>query len=290
MSSVPGTRTSAPSTEQIRAAWDAIAGGYDRFTTPFNLEVAGRLLDRVEIRPGLRILDVACGSGALAITAARRGAHVVAVDLAPAMIERLEARADRERPLDLQGRVMDGQALDLDDDTFDVTVSMNGVSLFPDVTAGLREIERVTRPGGRVLLAAFGALEQAELFTFFTGALRVAVPDIPPWMPDRSSPPLQLTDRASFRSRLEEAGLTDVQVDPFTWAMRFDSVERFWDVVTHSNPVGARLASGLTTRQVGDVKQVLDGMFRERSGGTPGVVLHTAVNVGSALVGRGTRT
>src|SRR5918996_6294112 len=96
-----------PTTEQIRSAWDALSPRFDRFTTTeWTLPFGEQVLGQVDLRPGVRFLDVACGSGALAIPAARRGAHVVAVDIAPTMIDRLRARASSEGLSTIEGRVM----------------------------------------------------------------------------------------------------------------------------------------------------------------------------------------
>ena len=82
--------------EQTRAAWDAIAAGYDRTNTPSQMWLGSEGLRRAGLRPGMRFLDVAAGSGALSIPAARLGAQVLATDLSPAMLERLERRAREE--------------------------------------------------------------------------------------------------------------------------------------------------------------------------------------------------
>jgi 2-polyprenyl-3-methyl-5-hydroxy-6-metoxy-1,4-benzoquinol methylase len=82
--------------DQTRATWDEIASGYDEFVTPTHLELSEEALHRAGLRPDLRVLDVAAGSGALSIPAARRGAQVLAVDISPAMVQRLEARASGE--------------------------------------------------------------------------------------------------------------------------------------------------------------------------------------------------
>jgi ubiquinone/menaquinone biosynthesis C-methylase UbiE len=268
--------TQTPTQDQIRGAWDAVAAGFDEFVTPQTLRLGEEIVGRLGLEPGMRFLDVATGSGALALPAARLGAQVVAVDIAPTMIERLRTRADVEGLPNLDGQVMNGQALELDDGTFDVSASLNGVSLFPDLAGGLAELVRVTKPGGRVLIAAFGPLPKAEFIALFFGALRAVVPDSTPPPPL----PFQVADPDVLRHRLTEAGLTGVTVEQVTWETRFESSTHFWNLVLSSNPIAVRMTADLTPEQTADVRQVLDGMLRERSGGTPGAVLHAEVNIG----------
>ena len=79
--------------EQVRDAGQNRATGYDQFATQLARSLAEEVLGRAGLRPGERLLDVAAGTGALGLPAARFGAQVLATDIAPAMIERLEARA-----------------------------------------------------------------------------------------------------------------------------------------------------------------------------------------------------
>ena len=223
----------------------------------------------------------AAGSGALSIPAARRGAEVVATDIAPTMIERLSARARAEGLANIEGRVMDGQRLILAGDTFDVSASQHGVTMFADLGADLAEMVRVTKPGGTVLVVAFGAPQKAEFLGLFVGAIKAVGPGFtgPPMAP----PPLpfQLADPGVFRSKLTAAGLADAAVETITWDMPVGSAARLWNEVTSSNPIGAQLVATLTEAQRGDVLRVLDGILRERSGGQPGAVLQAEVNVGA---------
>lgn len=274
------TSTHAPTTEQIRDAWDAIATGFDDFVSPLTITLGEDIVGRLDIRSGTRFLDVAAGSGALAIPAARRGATTVAVDIAPTMIERLNARAGAEGLSNLEGQVMDGQALELPDNTFDVAVSLNGVSLFPDLDGGLAELVRVTTPGGRVVIAAFGAMQRAEFITFFMSAMQTAVPGFTPLPLDPPPLPFQVSDPEKLRRKLVQAGLTAVRVETTTWDMRFQSAAHYWDTITSSNPIAVQLTADLTSAQRDDLVRVLDGMLRERSGGDPGAVLHNEVNIG----------
>lgn len=272
--------TAQPAT-RVRDAWESVADGFDRYTTPETIAFGQQVLSRVELGPGVRVLDVAAGSGGLSIPAARTGADVVGLDISPTMIERLIARAREEGLTTLEGHVGDGQALDLVDDTFDVAVSMNGVSLFPDLTGGLRELVRVTRPGGHVLVVTFGPLQEAEFIAFFLGAVRATVPDAVP-APGDPLPPFRLSDPATFQGVLQAAGLRDVVVEPETWEMRVTSVDHHLDVVLSSNPIARQLIAGLSDEDLREVREVLDRMLRERSGG-PGAVLSNAM-----LIGRGT--
>jgi ubiquinone/menaquinone biosynthesis C-methylase UbiE len=118
------------------------------------------------LQAGDTFLDVAAGTGGLSLPAARLGAKVLATDWSPRMIEQFSARATAEG-LDAEGRVMDCQALDVPDDSYDVTGSQFGVMLVPDQAQALREMVRVTKPGGhgpralgrRRLRRAHGAAE-----------------------------------------------------------------------------------------------------------------------------------
>jgi ubiquinone/menaquinone biosynthesis C-methylase UbiE len=278
------TTQQIPSIEQIRGAWNGIAGGFDEFVTPETMVLGKEVVRRLGLRPGTRLLDVAAGSGALSIPAARIGADVVATDLAPAMIERLNARASAEGLSTLRGRTMDGHGLDLDDDAFDVAASVNGVSLFPDMARGLAELVRVTRPGGRVVIVAFGPIQKVEFIVFCISAVQAAVPGVTLLRTDPPPLPFQAADPGVLRERLAAAGLRDVRIDTITWETAFDSVEHLWHVFTASNPIGAQMAAGLGDEQRTEVVQVLEGMLRERSAGAPGAVLHAEVNIGIGTV------
>ncbi len=275
--------TTAPTTEQVRDAWDSIADWFDQHATPHTLALGEQVLSRLDLHPGVRVLDVAAGSGGLSIPAARAGADVVAVDISPTMIDRLDARARSEGLDTLATRVGDGTALDLGDATFDVAVSMNGVSLFPDIVAGLREMRRVTRSGGQVLIVTFGPLPQAEFVTFCLGALQATLGEAMPVPPD-PMPPFRLADPTTLRATLVQAGLHAPRVDTVDWELPFRSADHLVDMTLSSNPIAGQLTAGLTGDQFAQVRQVVDGMLRERSGGAPGALLHAEMRVGQATV------
>ena len=112
-------------------AWDAIAALYSEHVAPGESDLAIAGLQLAGLQAGDTFLDVAAGTGGLSLPAARCGATVLATDWAPMMIEQFNARASAEG-LDAVGRVMDCHALDIADDTYDLTGSQFGVMLVPD--------------------------------------------------------------------------------------------------------------------------------------------------------------
>ena len=266
--------------EQTRSAWDKIAAGYDEFVTPTHMPLANEALRRAGLRPGMRFLDVAAGSGALSIPAARLGAHVLATDVSPTMVERLTARVRQEGLSNVECRVMDGHALELEDDAFDLSGSQFGVMLFPDLPRGLRELARVTKPGGRVLIVAFGPPTQIEFLGFFVRAMQAAVPDFTGLPADPPPLPFQVADPAKLRQELASAGLKEVRVETVTEQLEFRSGKQMWDWVVNSNPIGAMLVADLTVEQSAVVQHALDGLLRERSEGSGPAVLTSPVHIG----------
>lgn len=275
--------TQERATTQIRDAWDAVADGFDRHVTPHTLEIGERIVSHLDLAPGVRLLDVGAGSGAVSIPAARTGAEVLAIDIAPTMVERLTARAQADGLPTLRAELGDGTALDLDDDSFDVAVSLNAVSLFPDLNGGLSEMVRVTKEGGEVVVATFGPLPEVEFVGFFLGALRSVVPEqLPP--PDQPMLPFRLADPATFQRTLASIGLHEATVDILSWETTFESVDHFLDVIMPSNPLAGQLTAGLDDDRWDQIRQVLDGMLRERSGGQASAVLRSQVNIGRGTV------
>ncbi len=271
----------ADNSDEIRDPWDQIAAGYDAFVTPTHMWLANEGLRRSGLRPGARFLDVAAGSGALSIPAARLGAQVLSTDMSPIMLERLEVRA-RQEGLNLETRVMDGHALELEDGTFDMAGSQFGVMLFPDMPRGISELARVIKPGGRVLMNVYGAPQKIEFFGFFVHAIQAAVPSFTGPPMDPPPLPFQLQDPEKLRLELGKAGLKDIRVETITERLEFQSGQHLWDWLTNSNPiVGMVLAElSLTNEQGAVVRQALDDMVSKRSGGSGPAVLTNPINIG----------
>jgi ubiquinone/menaquinone biosynthesis C-methylase UbiE len=165
----------------IRQAW--ARGDYHRFAKATVWEVGPVLVEACAIGPGQRVLDVAAGSGNVAIRAAEAGASVVAADLTPESFEagRREARA---RGVELEWVEADAEELPFEDGGFDAVTSCFGVMFVPDHARVAAELTRVCRPGGTIGLASF--TPESLLPAFFD----VFAPSMPPPPPDTLPPVL----------------------------------------------------------------------------------------------------
>ena len=112
------------------------------------------VVDRLAPEPGERWLDIACGTGAVALRAAQRGADVTGIDLAPALVARAKELA-AEKGLDVDFDVGDCEALPYGNADFDIVSSTFGVMFAPDHKRAAHELGRVCRPGGRLGLATW---------------------------------------------------------------------------------------------------------------------------------------
>ena len=272
----------APNTEHSAPveAWDAIAESYDEHVAPGEAELARAGLRLAGLRADDTFLDVAAGPGGLSLPAARLGAKVLATDWSPRMIERFTARVAAEG-LDAEGRVMDCHALDLPSDSFDVTGSQFGVMLVPDQAQALREMVRVTKPSGRVLIIAYGDPGGFEALHLFVSAVQAVVPDFEGPAEDEPMLEFQVADPQVLRHRLVSAGLQDVIVDTsHQERVSVRTGQRLWDWTMGGNPIPSMLVGDLSEPQRTDVIRVLDGLVRERAGSDGAAVLTAPLNIG----------
>jgi len=265
--------------EQTRNAWNAIAGGYDELVTPSNISLAEEALHLVDLRAGMKFLDVAAGTGALSLPAARLGAQVLATDISPAMIELLDARAQQEGLFDLKSRVMDGQALELKDDTFDVAGSQYGVMLVPDFSRALKEMVRVIKPGGRVLIISFGHPTKVEFLSFFMQAMKTVIPGFTGLPMDPLPLPFQVSDPGKLRKEMAKVNLKNIRVEMHAHELKIKSAQHLLDHISTSNPIGTKWVTDLNENQRLAIQQVLESLLRERAADNNTAVLSHPTNI-----------
>jgi SAM-dependent methyltransferase len=134
---------------RIRATW--IAGDFGQIAKSY-MSGAEEFIKKLNLKPGMKVLDVACGTGNLALPAARAGAIVTGVDIAPNLLEQARENAKREG-LNIRFDEGDAEALPYDDASFDAVVTMFGAMFAPRPELVAAELTRVCRPGGFIAMA-----------------------------------------------------------------------------------------------------------------------------------------
>jgi Methylase involved in ubiquinone/menaquinone biosynthesis len=147
------TTALSPQAETVKTRLKNIwmAGDYDRFSR-YMENGAREFYERLNLPPGSQLLDVGCGSGQLALMAAKDGLEVTGVDIAGNLVERARARAEAEG-LRARFEEADAEALPFEDETFDVVASLIGAMFAPRPDLVAQELLRVCRPGGTIAMA-----------------------------------------------------------------------------------------------------------------------------------------
>ncbi|HTV18137.1 MAG TPA: methyltransferase domain-containing protein [Polyangiaceae bacterium] len=221
----------APGPLAVSEPWDLVSEGYAAESAAVMLPFARHAIELARPSATARVLDVATGTGILALELAPSVARIDAVDFAPQMLRQLEQRR-RSLGLDnVHAQVADGQALPFADGLFDAAFSMFGLMFFPDRVRGFAELCRVLAPGGVAVVSSWAPIDRSPLMTLMFGALRAADPT-------RAAPQpnwLSLENPEVFERELAGAGFRDISVRPFTHAVPVESAEQFWDVTTRSS-------------------------------------------------------
>lgn len=182
--------------------WGARAQDWADFQEGTVRPVFEAVLERTRVGPGTRYLDAGCGSGMAAELAAARGAVVSGVDAAEAMLAIARARVPAG-----DFRRGDLEALPYADEVFDVVTGFNSLQYAANPVAALREVRRVARPGGLVVVMTFGKPDGMEVVALLT-ALKSHLPPPPPGTPG----PFALSDDATLRQFAADAGLEPIDV------------------------------------------------------------------------------
>jgi len=174
-----------------------------------------------------KILDIGAGTGSFTLVAARKGFNVVATDFSPKMIENLEKNVQEE---DLSNRVksyvMDGQALQFPDDTFDAAFDMFSLIFFPDRNSGLKEMKRVIKPGAKAVVGVWSTPDNLEWIRWSNKALLTVKPEIRRSQERAFSH--SLSDPKHLKLEMESAGLVNISIRRVTRTFVIENPKRYW--------------------------------------------------------------
>jgi SAM-dependent methyltransferase len=266
----------APDTVQAWARW------HDKLTVQ-GKAVTERLARHARLRPGMRVLDLASGTGDPAITFARLvspDGRIVGTDLSAGMVEVARANAAREGVRDIEFRQADMQALPFDDASFDAVTSRIGIMYAVDIAKTVAEIRRVLKPGGRMAFAVWGPPDQGTYIAFVVGGFFAhRQPETPP--PDMPFP-LRFAAPGSLGAALHAAGVTQLEEEtavlPFPWPGPAEEVWRqFYDVAV---PLRAYIESFSAEERAAVFKEALDTLPPNRDPAR--TELTAAINFASA--------
>jgi SAM-dependent methyltransferase len=210
------------------APWTA--GDFGALARNFGIPEAEDFVARLELEPGARVLDIACGTGNVTIPLARRGAMVTGLDMTLGLLDEARARAVGEG-LDIRFDEGFAETLPYPDASFDVVVSMFGIMFSPLPETVASEMARVLRPGGRLALAnwtpsGFGGKMSAVVGRY-----------LPPPAPGTISPFLW-GEAATVRDRLKPGfDAVETNVVTITWEMQKSAADSAAFFAKNAGPI-----------------------------------------------------
>ena len=218
----------------IERMFDDAAVTYNRTGPAVFTEFGARLVEHLPLTPGARVLDVATGTGAALLPAARRvgpDGQVVGVDLSAEILKEAGNVAKREGLTNVELLKMDAERLDFDDQAFDAVICALGVFLFPDMEAALSEMYRVCRAGGHICVSVFGPEPLPfgpAMPIFFQQAYEyregVQMPQSLVFMPE------------DMEARLKKSGFRAAESVTETFEFVYESMEDWWSFLLTVGP------------------------------------------------------
>ncbi|HEX2172377.1 MAG TPA: class I SAM-dependent methyltransferase [Dehalococcoidia bacterium] len=254
--STSGTSKTEQYKEAVRQDWTEGAAAWRKWNAQFVIQsraATETIVQAAQLKPGMRVLDLASGSGEPALTVAAAvgpDGRVTATDLVPQMLAVAEDIAKQRGLINSDFQPADAEALPFPDQTFDAVTCRFGVMFFPNVVQGLREVRRVLKPDGRATFLAWGPLDQNPAFFTALGPF-IKRANLPPPDPDAPNP-LRFAQAGSLSAAMEEARFRHVTEEQRTIAWPYPGPpEEAWESLREVGaPAFGRLMKAVPAEQL----------------------------------------
>jgi len=259
-----------------RYGWDKAAEHYEGFWQRQLAPAQAKLLELAALKPGERVLDVACGTGLVTFPAAEAVAprgEVVGTDISASMVEESAKRAAGRGVTNVSFERMDAEELSLPDASFDAALCALGLMYVPDPLQALREQHRVLKPGGRAVAAVWGQRDRcgwAEIFPITDARVQSEV--CPMFF--------QLGNKDTLALTMEMAGLAEIAVERLSVTLRYESGEELLGAMFQGGPVALAYSKFDEATRDAVHAEFLDSVSDHRAGETYGIPGEFVVAVG----------
>lgn len=227
---------------------------YDRLFVPaLFADWAQTLVDEADVTKGDRVLDVACGTGVVARRAAERGADVIGLDVNADML------SVARRYAGIEWREGRAEALPFEDDSFDVVTSQFGLMFFDDRVTALREMRRVLRSNGRLVVAVWGALEDTPGYARMAALLeRLFGSDTAIAL----QAPYELGDPARVEALCDAAGI-DARIETRMGSVHFPSIDEWVHTDVYGWTLAGQIDEDAYQRLLGEARREMQDLVTD---------------------------
>ncbi len=212
-----------PAKFDFKTSGNSVAQAYEELLVPRMFEPWSKLLlSEAELSSGESVLDVACGPGTVARMASKMvgpNGKVTAADISPPMLDVARAKPQAPNSAPIEYVESPAHPLKAKDASFALTVCQQGLQFFPEKVEALKEMVRVTGPGGRIAIAVWGSLQQNPIIGEIHAALQETIPS---HIADLMKAPFSLHDSEELIALAQEAGLTNPEVKTLSLPLIFE--------------------------------------------------------------------
>lgn len=214
--------------QEITSVFDLVAKKYDNPSLRFFPACADKLVEIAQITPNQKVLDIATGTGMVAMAAAQRledSNHLQAIDLSENMISQARSNFQRAKLSNVDFHIMDAEELTFESDYFDVITCSYGLFFIPDMSAALKSWLRVLKPGGKLVFTSFSPSAFKPLSDIFLKNLAEfdITPPTPRW--------LQLAEEELCKKLLIENGFEYPQLEQSQLGYYLEGFDNWWESI-----------------------------------------------------------